>query len=65
MLLLPQDVANTTSTFFEDLKNNPDEPNEINVLVATQELELFAIKYGKRHYTTNERTVIAEKNYGE
>ena len=65
MFLFPQDAANTTSTFFEDLKNYPDEPNDINVLVATQELESFAIKYGRRHYTTNERTVISEKNYGE
>jgi len=58
-----QDAANTTSTFFEDLNNNPGETNDINVLVATQELESFAIKYGNFHYITNESTVISKKNY--
>ena len=65
MFSFPQNAATTTSTFFEDLKNNQGETNDINVLVATQELESFAIDYGKLHFTTNESTVISKKNYGE
>ena len=65
MFLFPQNAANTTSTFFEDLENDPVKPNDINVLVATQELESFAIEYGKLHYTTNESIVISKKYYGE
>ena len=65
MSSFPQIAGNTTSTFFEDMKDNLDEPNDINVLEATQELESFALEYGKLHYTTSESTVISKENYGK
>ena len=34
-------------------------------LVATHELESFAIKYGKTHLTANERAVTVQKLFGE
>ena len=35
------------------------------MLVATHELESFAIKYGKTHLTANESAVIVQKLFGE
>ena len=54
-----------TSKLFQDLKNEQVKKNEINVLIATQELESFAIKYGKMHYKVNESIVISQEHYGE
>ncbi|CAH3021194.1 unnamed protein product [Porites evermanni] len=40
-----QEAATISNTFFEDLKNDPPEDNGINILVATQQLDMFAISF--------------------
>ena len=49
----------------EDAKKLPPGGNGRNVLVATHELESFAIKYGKTHLTANESAVIVQELLGE
>ena len=39
--------------------------NEINLFLATQELESFAFKYGKIHFKANESKVISQEQYGK
>ena len=41
------------------------EKNEVNILVATEELESFAIKHGKAHLEANESVVISHEFFGE
>lgn len=60
-----QNAVNATSNFLKDLKEDQIGKNEINVLIATQELEKFAINYGKIHFKANEGTVISQALYGE
>ena len=60
-----QNAVNATSNFLKDLKEDQIGKNEINVLIATQELEKFAINYGKIHSKANEGTVISQALYGE
>ena len=60
-----QEAINATRIFLEDLKKLPPGGNDINILVATQELESFAVKYGKTHLTANESAVTVEKLFGE
>ena len=60
-----QIAANITSNFLKALKEDQTGTNEINVLLATQELESFAISYGRIHYKANESTVISQEHYGE
>ena len=60
-----QEGINATRTFLEDAKKLPPGGNGRNVLVATHELESFAIKYGKTHLTANESAVIVQELFGE
>ena len=62
-----QEAINGTRIFLKDLKNLPPGGNDINILVATHELESFAVKYGKTHLTANESavTVHVQKLFGE
>ena len=56
-----QEGINETRSFLEDAKKLPPGGNGRNVLVATHELESFAIKYGKTHLTANESAVIVQE----
>ena len=60
-----QEAINATRIFLEDLKKLPPVGNDINILVATHELESFS--YGKTHLTANESavTVHVQKLFGE
>ena len=60
-----QEGINETRSFLEDAKKLPPGGNGRNVLVATHELESFAIKYGKTHLTANESAVIVQELLGE
>ena len=62
-----QEAINATRIFLEDLEKLPPGGNDINILVATHELESFAVKYGKTHLTANESVVIVhvQKLFGE
>ena len=58
-----QNVANITTDFFKELKKEKVKRNEINLLLATQELESFAIEYSKIHFKANESKVISQEHY--
>ena len=60
-----QEAINATRIFLEDLEKLPPGGNDINILVATHELESFAVKYGKTHLTANESAVTVQKLFGE
>ena len=62
-----QEAINATIIFLDGLKKLPPGGNDINILVATHELESFAVKYGKTHLTANESavTVHVQKLFGE
>ena len=60
-----QEAINATRIFLEDLEKLPPGGNDINILVATHELESFALKYGKTHLTANESAVTVQKLFGE
>ena len=60
-----QNAVSKTSEFLDDLKSDLANKNGINFLVATQELEAFALKYGKVHLKENETQVISQAHYGE
>ena len=60
-----QEVISETRIFLQDLGELSPGGNDINMLVATHELESFAIKYGKTHLTVNESAVIVQKLFGE
>ncbi|CAH3182921.1 unnamed protein product [Porites lobata] len=56
---------NASRIFLEDAKKLPPGGNDRNILVATHELESFAIKYGKIHLTAKESAVIVQELFGE
>ena len=60
-----QEGINATRIFLEDAKKLPPGGNDRNILVATHELESFAIKYGKIHLTAKESAVIVQELFGE
>ena len=60
-----QEAINATRIFLEDLEKLPPGENDINILVATHELESFAIKYGKTHLKVNGRALTVQKLFGE
>lgn len=37
----------------------------VNVLIATRELEFFAINYGKIHFKGNESRIIYNEHFGK
>ena len=60
-----QEGINATRIFLEDAKKLPPGGNDRNILVATHELESFAIKYGKIHLTAKESAFIVQELFGE
>ncbi|XP_067047035.1 adhesion G protein-coupled receptor L4-like isoform X2 [Acropora muricata] len=56
-------AVNATSQLFRDLETDPEEKSSINVLLATQQLETFALKYGKIHYKQDQRIVISKEHF--
>ena len=60
-----QDAAKTTNIFLKDLKQRKPEKNNINLLLATRELESFALNYGKIHYKANDGEVITQELFGK
>ena len=60
-----QEATSATRIFLEDLKKLPPGGNDINILVATHELESFAIKYGKIQLRAIESAVIVQELFGE
>ena len=60
-----QNATKIISKFFAEIRKGQPEKNDINILIATQELESFAINYGKIHYKTNEEKVISQESFGE
>ena len=65
ILFMLQDAAKATSKLFKALKQVQVKKNDINVLLATLELELLALEYGKIHFKAKESKVISKENYGE
>ena len=60
-----QNATETTTKLLRILtKDNVDGEN-INVLLATQELEKFAISYGKIHNKANEGRILYDKLFGK
>ena len=59
-----QQGINATRIFLEDAKKLPPAGNDRNILVATHELETFAINYGKSHLTAKKRAVIVQELFG-
>lgn len=47
----------------QDLRK--ERPDEVNILVATNELESFAIKYGKTHITAKKNETVRQDLFGE
>ena len=59
-----QQAINKTGTFIEDLRSDPTENRDINMLVAFQALESFSVDYGKIHSKVNESKVITQRSFG-
>ena len=47
----------------QDLRK--ERPDKVNLLVATYELESFAIKYGKVHLTAKKNATVRQDLFGE
>ena len=60
-----QNATKIISKLFTKINKGQPEKNDINILIATQELESFAINYSKIHYETNEEKVISQESFGE
>jgi len=45
------------------LETDPEQKRSINVLLATQQLETFALNYGKIHYKQDQRIVISKEHF--
>ena len=58
-----QKASNITSILLQDLRK--EQPDEVNILVATHELESFAIKYGKTHLTAKKNLTVQQNLFGE
>ena len=60
-----QNAVAIIQNLFDKLKDNVEEGNEtVNVLVATKQLESFAVKYATVHFTENQSGNFSEENYG-
>lgn len=67
-LFLPFIVQNATETatkLLRTLTKDNSDGQGINVLLATQELEKFAISYGKIHNKLNESKILSDKLFGK
>ena len=58
-----QKARNITSILLQDVRK--ERPDEINILVATNEFESFAIKYGKTHLAAKKMATIQQDLFGE
>ena len=61
--LFSQKASNIISILLQDLIK--EQPDEVNILVATHELESFAIKYGKTHLTAKQNLTVQQNLFGE
>ena len=61
--LFSQKASNLTSILLQDLRK--ERPDKVNLLVATYELESFAIKYGKVHLTAKKNATVRQDLFGE
>ena len=62
-LLFSQKASNIINILLQDLRK--EQPDEVNILVATHELESFAIKYGKTHLTAKKNLTVQQNLFGE
>ena len=60
-----QNAAQKTNKLLRSLKKDSMDKEDINVLLATQELEKFATSYGKIHNKANEGKVVSEELFGK
>ncbi|XP_044181267.1 adhesion G protein-coupled receptor L4-like [Acropora millepora] len=58
-----KDAAVAIQKLFHDLNDTNDGKGTVNVLVATQTLESFAVEYAKTHLRKNESIIVVEENY--
>ncbi|XP_015773524.1 PREDICTED: adhesion G protein-coupled receptor L3-like isoform X2 [Acropora digitifera] len=59
-----QNAVTIIQNLFDDLKDTAEEgKGTVNVLVATEQLEIFAFKYAMVHFTENQSHVFSEENY--
>lgn len=58
-------ATETTTKLLRTLKKDDGDGEDINVLLATQELEKFAISYGKIHNKANESKIVSDKLFGK
>ncbi|XP_015773509.1 PREDICTED: adhesion G-protein coupled receptor G2-like [Acropora digitifera] len=59
-----QNAVKIIQNLFDKLKGNDEEGNgTVNVLVATKQLESFAVKYATVHFTENQSGNFSEENY--
>ena len=65
ILFIVQNATETTTKLLRTLKKDSRDGEHINVLLATQELEKFAISYGKIHNKVNESKIISDKLFGK
>ena len=62
---LLQNAAETITKLLRTLRKDDIDREGINVLLATQELEKFAISYGKIHNKANESKILSDKLFGK
>ena len=65
ILFIVQNATETTTKLLRTLKKDSRDGEDINVLLATQELEKFAISYGKIHNKANESKIVSDKLFGK
>ncbi|XP_067046688.1 adhesion G-protein coupled receptor D1-like isoform X1 [Acropora muricata] len=59
-----QNAVTIIQNLFDKLKGNVEEGKEaVNVLVATKQLEAFALEYAKLHFTKNQSGNFSGENY--
>ena len=60
-----QNAVTIIQNLFDKLEGNVEEGKEaVNVLVATKQLEAFALEYAKLHFTENQSGNFSGENYG-
>ena len=58
-------ATETTTKLLGTLRKDDGDGEDINVLLATQELEKFAISYGKIHNKANESKILSDKLFSK
>ena len=61
--LFSQKASNITSILLQDLRN--ERPDEVNILVATHELESFAIKHARLISQRKKNLTVQQNLFGE